>query len=136
MTKKNEEFEPNPRFVTLRYRKTDNYNPADVAENGVDVNDYATVLCMPLREMLSTEIINLGNAVAEITHESGWTKRGVRQVNPGDILYAGEDAWLFIRMKDTPLFTAVGARVEMLGPTKKNSDLVIVNLEADSACPN
>lgn len=119
------EFVPLQRFVTLRFRISDDYTPKDLVRNGIDEDSYATMLCMPLREMLT-------GTAKELAGELGLYMLGkpnVRRLGAGDMFYMGEDAWLFAEEADQKLFK--GAQMEKVDI--QDANLIIVRMGVQRA---
>lgn len=123
-------FEPRERFVTLRFRSKDDYDPKDMERRGIDEDEYVTVLNMPLREMLTTALPELAGELLDYMFDHG----KMRRADQGDVFYVGMDAWAFIKETDKKLFN--GAQMHEVVTKATIPPLWIVGLEVDNAPEN
>ena len=125
-------FKPNAKFVTLRFRSKDDYDPDKMAKEGIDENDYVTVLNMPLREMTQTAPAKLAGEILEYMLDVNGPP--LRRAAAGDVFYRGEEPWMFVRPGERRTFE--GASILEVEIDKTFHDLLIVPMETEDASPN
>jgi len=126
----NTDFIPNPRFITLRYRIKDDYDPTELINNGVRPADYVTALCMPLREMTTTDTAPLAREAINCVQDNP----NMRRLHPGDMFYKGNEIWVFIDPKHQHIFG--GVELIVVPAEGKAKELLLARLETAGVTAN